>query len=275
MFDPKPTCYPYPEYTDKHYLTFKKDSGEVFDSNYPYIDNSRSFRFKRFWVRFVMRLIVFPLAAIRFGLRIRGRKYIKTNKETLKKGVISCSNHVHMWDYIFLMKAVRPFRTNMLSWGPTVTGDSGALVRLVGGIPIPENDRKAYVVFLKTVREHIANGGWLHLYAEGSMWEYYAPIRPFKRGLGYFAVTCGKPVLPFAFSYREPGFIRKKIFRQIACVTLNVGELIYADDSLPKKERELDLVRRCHDAVCRLAGIDPEKNIYPPVFDDNRRVDYY
>ena len=28
-------------------------------------------------------------------------------------------------------------------------------------------------------------------------------------------------------------------------------------------------------AVCRLAGINPEDNLYPPVFCDNDRVDYY
>ena len=107
------------------------------------------------------------------------------------------------------------------------------------------------------------------------MWEYYAPIRPFKMGVGYYAVLCGKPILPMAFSYREPSWLRAKVFRQTACFTLSIGEPITMDETLPKKERETDLVRRAHDAVCRLAGIDPAQNLYPPIFDNSERIDYY
>ena len=98
MFDPKPTKYPFPEYTDRHYLVLKKDDGTVFDKNYPYIDRSRSFRFKQFLVRVLLYIIVFPVATVRLGLRIKGRKIIKQNKELLKNGVVSCANHVHLWD---------------------------------------------------------------------------------------------------------------------------------------------------------------------------------
>ena len=47
------------------------------------------------------------------------------------------------------------------------------------------------------------------------------------------------------------------------------------DTSLDKRERAMDLTIRCHEAVCRLAGIDPKENKYPPVFDNTERVDYY
>ena len=77
------------------------------------------------------------------------------------------------------------------------------------------------------------------------------------------------------FSYREPGWIRKHIFGQIACFTLHVGEPLYADKSLKQKDREKDLTTRANKAVCALVGIDPDKNIYEPVFEDSRRIDYY
>lgn len=115
----------------------------------------------------------------------------------------------------------------------------------------------------------------LHVYAEGSMWEYYAPVRPFKRGAAHIAVDTDKPILPLGFSYREPGWIRKKIFHQIAKFTVTIGEPLFPDASLPEKERERDLTVRCRDAVCRLVGIDPQENLYPPVFDDSKRIDYY
>ena len=108
--------------------------------------------------------------------------------------------------------------------------------------------------------------GWLHIYSDGSMWEYYAPVRPFKRGAAHIACDCDKPVLPLAFSYREPGRIRKHIFRQIATFTLTIGEPLMPDKSLNPREREKDLTVRNHDAVCRL---------YPAEFKDSKRVDYY
>ena len=275
MFDPKPTKYPFTEYTDQHYLVVKKDNGVVFDKNYPYIDRSLSFRFKQFLVRVLLYIIVFPVATVRLGLRIKGRKIIKQNKELLKNGIVSCANHVHFWDYIAVMKAIRPFRSNLLAWDKNVRGENATLIRMVGGIPIPTDDVHAIGAFSRTVKDLLKGGGWLHVYAEGSMWEYYMPIRPFKSGIGYFSVQCDKPILPMAFSYREPGWIRKKIFRQTACFTLNIGEPIFPDETLGRKERETDIVKRAHESVCRLAGIDPEKNIYPPIFHNTKRIDYY
>ncbi len=77
MFDPKTNKFPYPEYTDQHYLTVKKDNGLVFDKDYPYIDKSAGFRFKKGLVRILLLLIVFPVTKIRLGLRINGKKYLK------------------------------------------------------------------------------------------------------------------------------------------------------------------------------------------------------
>ena len=275
MFDPKSVKYPYPEETDKHYLVVKKNDGTVFDRNYPYIDRSAVFRRKQLLVRIGLYLIVFPLNYLRMGLRIQGRENLKKYREVIDKGIISCSNHVHMWDYISIMNAVKPKKTNVLCWAPDVSGENGKLIRLTGGIPIPENDIRATAVYVREVRKLLDEGGWLQIYPEGSMWEYYAPIRPFKRGAAFFACRYDKPILPMAFSYREPGFIRKRIFRQTALFTLNIGEPMYADEALPAAEREEDLVRRSHEAVCRLAGIEPSENIYPPVFRDSKRIDYY
>ena len=276
MFDPKTDKFPYPLETDKHYLKVHKNRGIVFDTKYPYIDRSRWFLFKQGVVRFLLNAFVFWIAAIRMGLRIEGRENIKKHKDVLKNGVVSIANHVHMWDYIAVMTAIRPFRSNLLAWAPNVNGENGTLIRMVGGIPIPEGNTAATKTYLKVMRELLQKDhGWLHIYAEGSMWEYYRPIRPFKRGAAHIACDSDKPILPLGFSYREPGWIRKHIFGQIATFTLHVGEPLFPNKELNAKERERDLLIRSHDAVCRLVGIDPEGNLYPAVFDDSKRVDYY
>ncbi len=274
MFDPKTDKYPYPDRTDEHYLRITMDRGIVFDTKYPYIDRSRFFRFKQAMVRILLNIIVFPLCKIRLGLKIEGRENLKKYGDVLKGGVISVSNHVHMWDYISVMKAIRPYKSYLLSWAANVNDKDGPLVRLVGGIPIPESNMAATKVYLKTVQDLLKiDHGWLHIYSEGSMWEFYAPIRPFKRGASFIACESDKPVLPMGFSYREPGWIRKHIFKQIATLTLSIGEPVFPNKELAKKERETDLTIRTHEAVCRLAGIDPGENIYPPVFDNSKRVE--
>ena len=275
MFDPKTNRYPYPEITDRHYLEIRKDRGVVFDTSYPYIDRSKWFRFRQNLVRLVLNVIVFPLTSVRLGLKVEGRENLKKYKAELDNGAITVSNHVHMWDYLAVMKTIRPHRPNLLVWDKNVNGENGTLIRLVGGIPIPETSVAAQKVFLKDISGLLNDHGWLHIYAEGSMWEYYAPIRPFKRGAAMIAVKNNKPILPMGFSYREPGRIRSKIFRQTALFTLHVGEPLYPDMSLRPKDREKDLTIRAHNAVCSLVGIDPAENIYEPDFNDSKRIDYY
>lgn len=274
-YDPKCEKYPYPLDTDKHYLVVKKNDGTVFDKNYPYIDKSKKFKFKQFFFRLLLFIIAFPVVRIRLGLKVNGKKNLKKHKETIKKGVVSISNHVHMWDNLALNAAIKK-KMNVLSWAPDISGENGKMIRMIGGIPIPENDMRATVAYLKAVNGLLNEGGWLHIYAEGSMREFYAPIRPLKRGAAYFAIKNDKPIIPMAFSYRKPGWIRRKIFKQIALLTLNIGEPIYVNKDLPTyDEQEKDLTIRCHEELCRLAGIDPKENQYEPIFKNSKRVDYY
>lgn len=276
-FDPKTNRYPYPLYTDQHYLEVKKNRGIVFDENYPYVDNSKSFKFKRFWIRVLLNLIVFPLDKIRLGLKTKNKKILKIYKDVIKQGVVSVSNHIHMWDYITLQRTIRPIKSNVLVWAPNINGENGPLIRLTGGIPIPEKNVRATIAYFKAVEKLLTiDGGWLHIYPEGSMWEYYAPIRPFKRGAAFFAVKFNKPIIPIGYSYRKTTWWRKLFFKQLARVTVNVGEPLYPDmDIKDPGERELDLTIRAHQKICELAGIDPKDNPYPPIFEDTKRVDYY
>ncbi|MBQ2943760.1 MAG: 1-acyl-sn-glycerol-3-phosphate acyltransferase [Ruminococcus sp.] len=275
MFDPKTNKFPYPEQTDQHYLKLKKDRKIIFDSDYPFVDNRFFFRMGSFFLRILLITVVLPVVRIRMGLKVEGRRNLKKHKEVIKNGVISCCNHVHMWDYLGIMSGISPIKPNVLIWAPNINGEWGTMMRHVGGIPIPEEGTKATLTYLRAVKGLLKAGKWLHIYAEGSMWEYYRPIRPFKKGVAFLACECDKPVIPLAYTYREPGFIRKHIFKQIACYTLHIGEPVYKDETLKPKEQRADLTKRVHEAVCALAGIKPEENIYPPIFDNNKRVDYY
>ena len=272
MFVPNTDKYSYPKDTAGHYLDVKMDRGIVFDKDYPYVDYSSGFAFKRFWVRLLLRIIVFPMSKIRMGIRIKGKEHIRRNKELLSKGAVTVCNHVHMWDYICVMKALHNFKwTYLLSWDKNVNGDSGPLVRMVGGIPIPVNDFEATVAFSDSIKKLLADGNFLHIYAEGSMWEYYTPIRPFKRGAASIAIKNNKPIIPMAFSYRKPSWIRRKLFKQLALFDLNIGEPIMANPDLEKTAQIDDLTERLHEEICVLAG--QEKSIYPALYNHSERID--
>lgn len=274
MFDPKTDKYPYPEDTCGHYMEVKMDRGIVFNKDYPYVDYSKGFAFKRFWVRLLLRLLVFPfMEPFKTGLRIKGKKNLKKYKDVLKNGAITTANHVHVWDYICVMKALHNFKwTYLLSWDKNVNGESGPLVRMVGGIPIPENDKEATVAFNKSLKQILNEGHFLHIYPEGSMWEYYAPIRPFKNGAASLAIKNNKPILPMAFSYRKPGWIRRKLFKQPAALTLTIGEPLFADPTLDKSAQIDDLTTRLHESICQLAGFN--HSIYESLYHDSKRIDY-
>ena len=278
MFDPKTSKFPFPEDTASHYLNVKKDNGNIYDENYPYIDSSFGFKFKQFWVRVLIVILVYPLTYIRLCLRVKGRKNLRKNRKLLRKGAISVCNHVHMWDYLGIMAPVHHIRwPNILSWDRNISGENGPLIRMVGGIPIPLHSLRGIQKFYKETIERVKSGGWLHIAAEASMWEYYAPIRPFKDGPAYFAYKCDRPIVPMAFSYRKIGWFRRVFFKSIAKFTLNIGEPLFIDKSLPQDEAIKKLTIEVHKAVCKLAGFKEGENIYPPLYnkDTSKRIDYY
>ncbi len=266
--------YPYPEDTSQHYLKVNMNRGFIFDKDYPYVDDSKGFAFKRFWVRLLLVILVFPiLTFFKMGIRIKGKKNLKRNKKLIRNGAITVANHVHMWDYICIMKAIHCYRwPYLLAWDKNVNGESGPLVRMVGGIPIPLKDNEATVAFSNSLKKILKEGNILHIYAEGSMWEYYTPIRPFKNGASSLAIKNDKPIIPMAFSYRKPSWIRKHLFKQPAALTLNIGEPIYADKNLDKTRQVDDLTIRVHQAICRLAGFNND-NIYPPIYHNSKKLD--
>ena len=275
IYDPKTNRFPYPLDTATHYLKNKKDDRTIFDKDYPYLDKTKKFKRKRFFFRLVLRLIVLPMTRIRLNLKIKGRSNLKKYKDILKDGVITVSNHVHMWDFLAIIKALKHIDTNVLVWDRNMTGENKTLVKYIGGIPIPNNDFSASIAFNNTLEELLRNKGWLHVYSEGSMWEFYQPIRPFKEGAAYYSIKNNKPILPLAFSYRKNGFIRSKIFNSPASFTITIGEPIFPNLDNPLKDEKRRLTELTHDEVCKLAGIDPDKNIYEKIYNNSKRIDYY
>jgi 1-acyl-sn-glycerol-3-phosphate acyltransferase len=206
--------------------------------------------------------IVFTLSPIRFGLKIEGREILRKHKKLLKNGAMTVSNHIHRWDFLFVLQALRYRLMYFPAWKENLSGNDEGLIRLAGGIPVPE-ELRLIKYFNSAFDEIHAKKKWIHVFPESSRFDFFYPIRPFKKGVFTMAYRYNLPVIPIAFSYRRPRFpytivnaLRSARGKQkLPMITIRIGEPILPDFSLNRKEAVPILRKECHEAIVRLAGI--------------------
>jgi len=258
----------YSDKPDEHIMHVNVIQEIIVDEKYPFLEKTFSFRFMRGLMHLGIFVLVFPLSLLRFGLKIEGRKILRKNKKLLKNGAMTVSNHVHRWDFLFVLQAVR-FRTMFFpAWKENLNSSDKDFVRLAGGIPVPEGIH-AIKCFNQAFDEICAKKKWIHAFPESAMFYFFQPIRPFKKGVFTMAHRYNLPVLPMAFSYRKPHFpfTLVNVFRSLTghqklpMITLRIGEPLLIDKNLPRKEAVQKIRKECHEAIVRLAGIT--NNQYP------------
>ena len=262
--------YKYPERSDEHMITVKHLRDTRFDEKYEYLPKGFWHKIRRGILWLALNLFGFPVATIRHGLRIYGRKNLKKYKRELKGGAITVANHVFMWDYLCLLKAIRPHLQYHPGWKTNFEGPNAGFIRFVGGIPIPTDNLRAMVKFQKALGEVLEQGKWLHFFPEGSMWFYYPDIRPFKPAVFKYAVRYDKPVIPIAFSFRPRKGIAKW-FGKTPLVDLHIGEPLFPDKTLPIPEAIDKLHAEAYHTVQVLAGINPGD----PTYNTDQNIDNY
>ena len=243
----------YPIMYDEHMIKVKRIRPPLtLDDKYPY-------RNQKFWPR-VWRLLIYiliwaialPVILLSRGLKIKGKKNLRKNKKLLKNGAITVANHVHIWDTICIVLALRR-GIWAPGWPINFEGTNAHLIRGIGGIPVPKRI-DGLRAFVKTFDTIMAEGRFVHFFAEGSMWHHFDAIRPFKEGAFKFAYKYDKPIIPMVFSYRKTrGLI--KLFRPNGVLwTLHIGEPLTVNTELPKLEAIQDLLTRCRSAMHEMSG---------------------
>ncbi len=262
--------YTYPERSDEHMITVKHIRDTHFDENYDYIDTSFFYKIKRFVLFFVLNLVAFPACTIRHGLKIHGRDILKKHKKDFENGAITISNHVLMWDYLCVLKAIRPHLQYFPAWKTNLEGPNGPLIRWVGGMPIPTDNFRALAKFNRTMNKALADGNWIHFFPEGSMWFYYPDIRPLKKAVFQYAVSHNKPIIPMAISFRERKGIGR-LFTKTPCADLHIGEPLFPDTSLSPKEATELLHKQAYHVMQVMNGINPGD----PTYNEDQNINTY
>lgn len=250
----------YPEQPDQPILFPKKLREVVLDEHYPYLDKSFLARVRHIAIYLGIFVLVFPVQKIRYGLKIVGRENIRKNKRLFRNGAMTVCNHVYRWDFLAVVQAVKWRRLWFPARPDNLAGSDAGLIRGAGGIPIPEG-LAAGRKFNQAFDELHSRKKWLHVFPESCRWDFYQPIRPFKKGAFTMAIRYQIPVLPLVITYREATGIRRLLGTKHPLITIHVGEPLVPAPELSRKEATSWLLKESHAQMCAMAGI--KKNCWP------------
>lgn len=237
--------FEYPEKPDDHMIDPKPVRSVKLDAKYPYYNTNKRFVIWQVLMNFVFIIIIYFSCFLRYGLKIKGRKYKHGKyRKYFKNGFVTTCNHVFEWDYVLIRSALRCKRGYVVVWHKNHNSSLGKLMRVVGAIPIPDN-LNGLKKFDDAIDEAIKDKHMVHFYAEGSMWYYYEGLRPFKKGAFNYAYKNHVPVYPMAISYRPARGLFKLWKRHgYPLATLEICEPQFADYSLSKNEAIDELCAR-------------------------------
>ncbi len=225
-----------------------------FDETYPYLDRSLKFKIWHILIYLTTWLVVFPLNRLRFGIKIEGRAKIRKNRKLFANGLMTVCNHVHRWDMICVLQAMRYRKAWIPMWADPFNGKDGFLMKHIGGIAIPDNIR-GLRKFDQALDELHAQKQWIHIFPEGCSWYDYAPLRPFKTGAFNMAYKYSLPILPMMITFRPRTGWRKLFSKDKPLLTIRVGDPIVPDSTQPRKEEVARLRDLAYKSMLDLAGI--------------------
>ena len=231
-----------------------KNKDIAFDETYTYLDKSLKFKILHALVYLVAWTVAFPLNRIRFGLKIEGREKIRQNRKLFSGGVMTVCNHVHRWDMLCVLQAMR-FRTAWIPmYAQPFNGKDGFIMKYIGGIAIPE-EYSGLRKFDQAIDELHDRGKWIHLFPESCSWKYYAPLRPFKIGAFNMAYKYGLPVVPMIITFRPRTGWRKFFSKDEPLLTIHVGDPIVPDTKAARKDEAARMRDLAHKTMLDMAGI--------------------
>lgn len=234
----------------------------VFDENYTYLDKSFSFKLQR-WIgyAFLVDFLIPLVNHTKFGLRIRGRKNLRKHRKVLENGAITICNHCYRWDAPIVINALHFKKIWIPVYGDNLNGKDYWHIKHVGGIPVPDN-MGGLKKFNEAFDELHTKKQWFHVFPEESRWNFYKPLRPFRKGAFTMAYKYNMPIVPMCITFRE----RKGIYKLLGkptepLLTITIGEPILPNTQNHRKDEVDRLLHLSHSTLQNLAGIT--RNSWP------------
>jgi len=225
-----------------------------FDGTYPYLDKSLKFKIGHFLVYLALWIVAFPVNRIRYGLEIVGREKIRRNRELFANGMMTVCNHVHRWDMICVLQAMRYREAWIPMYAQPFRGKDGFWMKTIGGIAIPE-ERSGLREFDKALEELHEKKQWIHIFPESCSWKFYAPLRPFKIGTFNMAYRYALPIVPLMITFRPRIGWRRLFCKGEPLLTIHVGDPIVPNLDRPRKEETARMCDLAHKTMLDMAGI--------------------
>lgn len=180
-----------------------------------------------------------------WGTKVRGRK----NLRGIKHGAVSISNHVHMMDGPFNAVTLSPRKVifTVLESNLRIPY-AGFWLKCMGASPVPDSIRELNA-FTREMRGQLKRGRTVHFYPEAHLINYYAGLRPFKRGPFSIACDAQVPVIPIVMSWRKRRGFYKLFCHKQPCVTITICPPQRPNFLLMRREMEIDLMKRCETVM--------------------------
>ncbi len=165
-----------------------------------------------------------------FGIRVEGKENLR---EVRGSGAITVCNHIHYLDTLFVRQAVGYWDSyHTIAPFNNKKGIAGFFIRHGATWPFSA-DLDAMRNLHEEMDRQLKKGKFVNFYPEYAMWWSYQKPRPMKDSPFHYAVKFDVPVLPLFCTFEKT----KRCGIRRLCV--HILPPVYADDSLPKREKVL------------------------------------
>ena len=219
------------------------------DGTYVYMRPKRPFW--HFWHAVsatIFKFIGWFGSGVGYGVwRIKDRKKLKKLKH---KPFITVSNHVGYIDAVLTRREMGCKKQYIVAAPHNCKNTfGGRVLKSATMIPLPItlSGTKLFNERLEYVRDRNAA---IHFYAEKAMWVRYRKPRPYKDGAFVYADKLDVPVVPMLYCFKRARGLRRLF--GLAKAVVRIADPIFADKSLPMRERRADLAERSAKAVREL-----------------------
>lgn len=210
---------------------------------YNYRRDSLIWRFVTSFFQNIASAALLIIDGVLFGMRIKGRKYLKEIRHT---GAVTVSNHIHPMDCTMI---------NVALWGRKryfVSLESNFripvarhLIRLLGAVPMSSKSVLAIEMFSE-MEKALQKKALVHIFPEGVMVPYAKGIRPLKNGAFRLAFKAGVPILPIAVTQHEPSGLWR-FFKKKPCLHIEILPPLFLEDEAVEKKTAGGLRQACRN----------------------------